>query len=295
MKKQFRNFVTGLSMALSSVEKNALKRTDELLSSDITATQRHSQGTLADALINGEVTQEVENLRWRMHKVLQHTQNYKTEITGYDENGFAITKTTKLGVKNALAKLKPDTFDIYPVEMLINNTEITKSISDVYTSSSIKAEKVTKEEMNLYHKGEHKLIITRESLPTFFIEKFITKIMVRGIEGSNKLIDCYISKYKNPNLPSSKQFLLEINKVIEGKRSYIFDMTKLSFVTNSDIGVLDELLYEYDEIRLDKIVEYNDSLIIKLFATERISGEYINEKYRVKRIDDKYDERNRKI
>jgi hypothetical protein len=48
-----------ITMALSSVEKTALNQTGEMMSSDINHSQRHTQGQVADSLINGEVTQEV--------------------------------------------------------------------------------------------------------------------------------------------------------------------------------------------------------------------------------------------
>lgn len=50
---------SSITMALSSVEKNALNQTGEQMSSDIGHAQRHTQGQLADSLINGEITQEV--------------------------------------------------------------------------------------------------------------------------------------------------------------------------------------------------------------------------------------------
>lgn len=48
-----------VTLALSNVEKSALNQTGELMSSDINHAQRHTQGQVADSLINGEVTQEV--------------------------------------------------------------------------------------------------------------------------------------------------------------------------------------------------------------------------------------------
>jgi len=86
---------SSITMALSGVEKNALGQTGEMMSSDIGHAQRHTQGQVVDSLINGEVTQEVMDLRWRMYKIIQETDGLTTEITGYEADGTPITKTTK--------------------------------------------------------------------------------------------------------------------------------------------------------------------------------------------------------
>ena len=95
IKKWVNTKASVLTIALSNVEKNALTQTNEMLGSDINQTQRHTQGQLADALINGEITQEVKNLRWRTYKVLKESEGLTTEFIGYDADGMPITKTKK--------------------------------------------------------------------------------------------------------------------------------------------------------------------------------------------------------
>ena len=53
------NKTATVSIALANVEKNAFGQTGELLSSDVNHAQKHTQGQVADSLINGEITQEV--------------------------------------------------------------------------------------------------------------------------------------------------------------------------------------------------------------------------------------------
>jgi hypothetical protein len=55
-------------MAFANVEKNALSQTGELMSTNITQSQRLTQGQVLDSLVNGEVTQ-VMDLRWRTYKL----------------------------------------------------------------------------------------------------------------------------------------------------------------------------------------------------------------------------------
>ena len=91
LQKQIARFM----ISTANVEKNAFGQNGETLESDVSKVQRHTQGQLADSLINGEVTQEVLNLKWRTYKILKATSGVKSTITGYDEDGMPIVKTTK--------------------------------------------------------------------------------------------------------------------------------------------------------------------------------------------------------
>jgi len=68
-----------LSLAMGNVEKNTFGQTGEILSSDVNQTQRHTQGQLADSLKQGEITQEVMNLRWRTYKILKESEGCLTK------------------------------------------------------------------------------------------------------------------------------------------------------------------------------------------------------------------------
>ena len=57
LKRQVARFM----LSTANVEKNAFGQTGETLESDVSKVQRHTQGQLADSLVNGEVTQEVLN------------------------------------------------------------------------------------------------------------------------------------------------------------------------------------------------------------------------------------------
>jgi hypothetical protein len=55
--------------------------------STITQSQRLTQGQVLDSLVNGEVTQEVMDLRWRTYKIMQASESFTAEITGYEVDG----------------------------------------------------------------------------------------------------------------------------------------------------------------------------------------------------------------
>ena len=61
IKNWLTNQIGRIMFSVSNVEKNALGQNGQTLETDINKHQRHTQGQLADSLINGEVTQEVLN------------------------------------------------------------------------------------------------------------------------------------------------------------------------------------------------------------------------------------------
>jgi hypothetical protein len=60
------------------------------MSTNITQSQRLTQGQVLDSLVNGEVTQ-VMDLRWRTYKIMQASESFTAEITGYEADGTYYT------------------------------------------------------------------------------------------------------------------------------------------------------------------------------------------------------------
>ena len=68
--KWIKRQIAAFSLAMSSVEKNTLSQQGLTVDAGVNSEQSHKKGTLEYNLINGEVTQEVKDLRWRMYKIL---------------------------------------------------------------------------------------------------------------------------------------------------------------------------------------------------------------------------------
>jgi hypothetical protein len=66
------------------------------MSTNITQSQRLTQGQVLDSLVNGEVTQEVMDLRWRTYKIMQASESFTAEITGYEADGTLLHLLLKL-------------------------------------------------------------------------------------------------------------------------------------------------------------------------------------------------------
>ncbi len=102
MKNWLKRKAANISLALMNVEKNVLNQdTSNGLNLGMSQESRHTKGTLADALVHGERTQEVENLLWRTYKILDATQHRYTKLVGYDENNRPI-RTTNSGLRKSI-------------------------------------------------------------------------------------------------------------------------------------------------------------------------------------------------
>jgi hypothetical protein len=315
VKKWLRNTLTNLSFTLSNVEKNALSQKGESLESDANIVKRHTEGQLIDSLINGVITQDVIDLRWRTYKILQETQKHSAKIVGYDKSGYPILEKKKNEQKKSLKKIKLDQTDDYELEMVIKNEPVNVSITDVMDSKFVKAENTpiinknekTKEETATLgsisgqeyfsvFKPEKPIKVDRDFFPKFMLENFTEKLNVRTIDNDNKLLEFYVSKYIANKDIKSKLFINEIKKAIVNKFSVNFlDINKVEFITYNCLGVSDFLFYEYTNLVFDKITEFDGYYLIKYKSVNSINGEQILDKYKSEDLEKRYENKERKI
>ncbi len=313
LKQWFNRRMAMLTLAMSNVEKNALGQQGETLGSDVNQTQRNTQGQLADSLKQGEITQEVMNLRWRTYKILKESEGVTAEIVGYDEDGMPIVKTKKVNKKLGLKKVKLDPFDEYKLEMVVDNSEIVIGGNQAMNNDNIslfdEVIQSTNENGDLVathgiiesidyfatNKSERPIILTRDNLPNFYLENFTLKMNVRTIDKTNKLLEFYVSKYPDEYNRTSRLFISEVKKIMnDGIASTMLDFNEINFITYKTLGADDYLEYEYNNISYDKIVEYNGYYVIKFNAKIKTDGNDILDAYRVKELDKKYEQKAKK-
>jgi hypothetical protein len=300
-----------LALAMGNIEKNVLSQNGETLSSDVTQTRRHTQGQLMDSLINGEITEEVQNLRWRMYKALESSKDYKTTILKdkngnplLDSDGFFITETRKIDKTKILRSVRLDGFDAYPLEMVVDNAEITLSLKEGMNQFS--SEKpiqnkdlsgntisathgiITNNELSVV-KPERPISIIRDSLPKFSIENFTEKLTIRKINETERLLEFYVSKYPDEENRTTRLFISDVKKAIDNPRqANMLDIKGVSFITYKALGVNDFLEYEYKVLSFDKIIEFGGHYVIKFIAEVTVNGTSILEDYRKEELDEKY-------
>jgi hypothetical protein len=309
IKKWFDEKLIILSLTMSNVEKNALGQVSEPLNSDVGQFRRITQGQLADSLINGEVTQEVLDLKWRTYKILRETDGLTSEITGYDENGMPIVLTKKIDKNKALKKVKLNNYDSYELEMVIDNSPIALSVNDIMSSNYIEANEkpiiisgdtaslgeISGEKYFGTYRTHLPIRIFRETIPKFDIETYVKKLNIRTIDEDTKLLEFCVSKYPDPDNKRSILFLKEIEKAKTNPRvCTMLEIKKVSFITYKCLGVSDFLEFEYDITSFDKIIEFNGTYVIKFIAKTTKNGDDVFEKHKQKDLDEKYQQKLKK-
>lgn len=309
LKKWAKKNMAMLSLSLANVEKNALGQRAETLSDDVNHVRRNTEGQLADSLLQGEVTQEVMDLRWRTYKILKESSGQTTEIVGYDEDGYPITKTYKKGKTKGLENVKLDKYDDYPLEICLFNDEVTLSISDVLSAKYVEEKQtpvivkvdeadvgsISGDKYYSYYKAKRHIFVERTFAPKFEIETYTKKLNVRYIDDTTRLLEFYVSKYPDEYKKTSLFFLKEIQKAIKSPISVnMLDMSKVSFITHNTIGAYDFHLYQYKELIFDKIVEFDGNYIIKFKAKIDINGEDIFEKHKQEELEKRYEKKEKK-
>lgn len=305
--KWFKRQLSTLAFATASVEKATLNKQSFELESESGTHQRLNQGTLADALVQGEITQEVKNLRWRIAKVLDASDKMIVTSLSVDDEGYHtldVEAPNPIGMRVALRKVKTDDYDDYPLEMVVDNNPIILSGLDSMSDdieeydlsrrmASIKGDRATigeiKSDDHQLIKNERAVNVVRDFPPKFKIENFTKKLNVRIINDSERLLEFYISKYPDQYDRKTNLLIANIKKaIINPRTSDMLDILSINFVTYKTIGVKDFYKYDYKVISFDKIIEYNGFYVIKFKSEVITNGEYLLEKYREKGLDENY-------
>ena len=308
IKKWARNQIAAASIAFSNVEKNFLGQEKNDYSKNSTTEKRHTQGTLADSLVHGEITEEVMDLRHRINKILKATEGVTSEIIGYDEDGIPIVKTSTRDYSKNLDKILLDSFDDYKLEMVVDNSEITTSLNymlfnkyvidkeepvdnldeDGYLISTTIAN-IGNEEYFTINKAEKPITIVRDFVSNFNIEDYTKKLNVRKINDNERLLEFYTSKYPDEYNRTTRLFLSALKKaIINPRQANMLDIKEVEVITHKTIGAPDFLKFEYSDLKFDKIIEFNGHYVIKFIGIVKTNGEDITEIYKREELDKKY-------
>jgi len=289
MLNKLKKYITGLFLSLYVTEKKVLAPNDVLGEESTGIMMNLLQGRLSNDLMQGEVTQQVKEMRWRMYKVLANTKLKSAKITGYDENGHPIVNVNTKKLTDDLVNLDIDKTlnDTHSVKMYIYNEESAVG----YSNLDLDDDKVT------FTKGEidagkgliYKLNIVREYFPKFEIEKYTDFLVVRENDEKNVVLEFYIGKYADIYDKKTKFLIKEIEKIKSNPRTVnMLEFNTVSFITNNDKGVPDLLEYMYDVKGFHSISEYKSNYVIRMSADTIINGKNVIEAFIDHDLDEKY-------
>lgn len=305
--------IGAVMLATAKVEQNALSQEGQSLSAENGKFQRHSQGTLADDLKQGKISQEVKDLRWRMYKILEASANVSAKVVGDLESGeYTVETYISEDTNIILNKVKLDTTDDYKLEMIVDGEAIIKgreealnvAVVDTTLATEViidadgnerKTLGVISNEDNEHHDIEYPIKVDREDIPKFKIENYTKKLNVRIIDETHRLLEFYISKYPNEYNRNSYLLVSELKRaIVNPKSTNILYINNIGFVSYKTVGVNDFRVFEYKVVEFDKVIEFDGYFVVKFKCEVTTNGEYLLEKFRESDLDNKYENKEAK-
>lgn len=220
-------------------------------------------------LLRGEITQEVRELRHEMYYSERESHKYK-----YIGNGVAVKKDSLFSeeMKNL------EHSDGFPIQIVQVNYEDTGGLNVNLDKNSGK---------NLGR--SYTIEIKRKFTPRFKLEEFCNKLVVKRVDEKHAMLDFYVTKYRSQFKHRQKVFTNEMEKIYMGdKLSDVLMFDSVKFITNKAYGAYDLIIFEYNNIEFDNIVEYEGNYVLKFFADIVCDGEDIVKEFYDKKADEKF-------
>lgn len=215
--------------------------------------QETNEQRVSKALLKGEVTQEVKELRYRTYKVDKESKQYEyfsptlAKKRERDDNKF----------------IKYDNSENLDIITIQYNEQNVGTVEESLENAVLEKEKLIYTEP----KKKYNIIIERNCVARYRIEEFLIKLAAKRINDKNALLDFYVSMYVDDKNKLSKGFISEIGKIIKGnKNNDILDIDSVRFITNHAYKKDDMLEYEFNNLIFKKIIEYDGNYIIKFTA-----------------------------
>lgn len=268
MKKKISNFFSQLFYGLGFGMRNA---EDEMLfskhssDSDSSYIEQINERNVGKDLLKGEVTQEVEDLRYSTYKVYRESNNYE-----YMGNGVSVKK-------------EKNVFNINNFKFVQKNKIFCKSIYESFDES--KDDDVDKFTLTFGY-------ITS---PKFRLERFVESIEVNSINGVVNITLRFPKAFDNFS-PITKMFYNELMKLETSERGneiYSDNISSLCFTTYKAQGEDDFIMYAFSNLKPKKYEFFNDYVNI-VFTTMVFNREDLTAKFFSSHQQDKYEVREKK-
>lgn len=239
MIKFLKKILYSLPFGMKAGDDILLKQKSSSMSDDLTIHHIVTNDNLGEHLIKGEVTQQVEELRYMDYKVSNESKKYK-----YIGDGKAIK-----------VKLSERNFDNYSF------TQDNKIVCDgVYDELK---------RVDNYGTDRYTISVIMPDVPRFKLDTYCKRVDVKFYNKEPK-IKLHFSKYPDKYNVTSKAFINELKKSASNGFSPtncdFFKIQQLSFVTNKAINEDDLIKYDFYELTLQSIEEQNHEYILEYYV-----------------------------
>nr|DAP37055.1 MAG TPA: nucleic-acid-binding protein [Ackermannviridae sp.]DAR64538.1 MAG TPA: nucleic-acid-binding protein [Caudoviricetes sp.] len=276
-----------LAAATKNVETQTLSQVSvDSVEGGINVVQDVNQGVheLAKALLRGELTEEVKQLRYRNYKVDREAKKYK-----YFSPTLALKK--KEGKDNKFISFdKSDGLEVITVQY---NYAISEDVLDAINQI---------ENGGRGKKTKYKFEFKRDFIPRFRMEEFAKKVVVKRLDETHAILDFYFSKYperffrrSDDKSFRSKVFIHEIESIRDkGVKSDMLDVEELRFVTNHAYKQDDLMEFVFKNIVFREVAEFDGDYILRFKASIDHDGIDLTAAFYNKEMAEKYENKEKK-
>lgn len=280
----FKSIFYGMSAA-----DNVLFGNGEDSSSIVINKEVHDKRVSKD-LLKGEVTQEVEELRYRTFKVDRESKSFEYfSPTLAKKKDINDTKFIKYENSDNLeiVTIQPNSFDVATIYDAIKNIDV----DTIETVKDGENNELSVNVGNFKQKKKYTIDIRRNeyAIPRYYLEEYTTRLVVKKLSAKTKFIlDFYVSKYPNITDFKSKGFIREIERIRdEGWKSDIIDFNGVHFITSHAYQLDDMIEFDFKYPTFKEIVEFDGHYILRFKATISKKHDMMNDFYS-KTMDEKY-------
>ena len=270
-------FFVGICNGLKSVEDHILTVTDNGSETEIGGKKHIRANSVAGAMLRGEVTQAVKELRYRTYLVDREAQKFEV---------FSPTL--------ALRREKMDS-KFVEYENKDNLELVVIQLNDIYRES---VNETLENDGARINKPKSAIKITRPDwfTPRFKIEDYTHRVVVRRVKDKECIVDFYVDRYPDNTRFKSKGFVREVEGIMNtGRKTDLVDISTLAFTTYKAFNAEDLNEFEFELHDFVGVIPYNGVYIIRFKATAIVDGnDLVETKYYDKTMADKYAKKERK-
>lgn len=270
--KFIRNAIVPLFFGLKYTEEDILKQKASPLSSNNSLEQKIQQNQLAEALLKGEVTEEVEMLRDRTYFVAEESKKFSVVVD--------LIGTSKAFKRNSrVNQPKVHNPNDLNIKLIVDNYAIPSGVLDALNSIG-----------SYGIKDIYPLEFAYDYIPKFKLNQYANKLVLRTDTSNNSVyLDLYVPIYTESFERMHRIFDTEIKKVIKKeKKSTNLEFDTVEFVTNKSYGVEDLCKFKFKMIKLLTISVFEQKYVLTYQVKTIENGNKITDKYINKKIRENY-------
>jgi hypothetical protein len=278
LKNKVSGVITGLMIGMKKTEEDMFTQLGGSTAADSTIGQEAASSRVSQALLKGELTQEVKELRYRTYTVDREAKKYEY---------FSPTLAKKRDNKFDSKFVKYENSDNLDIVTIQPNERNVSSINETLQNAIYKDDKTLFVESD----KSYTIKIKREyPFPRYKIEEFTKRFAVFKTAKTNIYrIDLYVTKYPDDKVFISKGFVREIEKIKqENIKSDVTDITGLSFTTLHAYKMDDMIEFEFDNMSFEDIIEFDGYYIVRYNANVIKNGKDMIEQFYNEEMANKY-------